>query len=126
MEHLAILIGFIVVVFVFVAFIVLSDTVKGPEKFAIRVVGDTPQITSLEIFDATNKSLFYYSTDNEDGEKKMIIVPDCAAFILSWENGDIAGVGPFVAHDGRVVKTVVGKMTDNYELYSNTDQIKRR
>lgn len=126
MENIAIILGFLVIVFVFVAFVLFADTVKGPEKFIVRVVGDTPQITSLEIFDAANKSLFYYTTDSEDGEKRAVIVPDCAAFVLSWADGDIAGVGPFVTRDGRVIKTVVGKMTDNYELYSNTDQIKRR
>ncbi len=125
MENLAIILGFLVVVFVFVAFVILADTVKGPEKFAIRI-DDKDKVTALEIFDGSNKSLFYYSTDSEDGVKKMVVVPNCAAFVLSWADGDIAGVGPFVTHDGRVVKTVVGKMTEVYELYSNTDQIKRK
>lgn len=123
--EIALVITFLVIVFIFSAFVLFSDTVKGPEKFVARVREGSPQISSLEIFDGNNKSLFYYSTEHDDGDKKVIVVPNCASFIISWKGDEIVGVGPFTTHDGKTIKTKLGILTTEMEIYTNTNQIKR-
>jgi hypothetical protein len=123
--EIALIVTFLIIVFIFAAFIIFSDNVKGPEKFVARVREGSPQIASLEIFDASNKSLFYYTAGDDDGDKKVIVVPNCASFMLSWKDNEIVGVGPFTTHDGRVIKTTLGMMTSEMEPYTNTNQIKR-
>lgn len=123
--EVGLILAILVFAFIFVAFILLADSVKGPEKFIMDIRDGTPAISTLEIFDAANKSLFYYTNGDEEGEKRLVLVPDCASFIISWKGPVIVGVGPFVTKDGRVIKTTVGELTTEFEVYTNTDQIKR-
>lgn len=123
--NIPILVTILILAFIVLAFFVFSETVKTPEKFIIFLDGDT--ITSVEMYDPSG-TLLFNTVYSEKGDAKSIKVNNCCAFVMSWENDKIVSVGPFATGcdgTGSIVNTTFGKKTTDFQIYTNTDQIKR-
>lgn len=133
--NIPVLLTLLLVAFIILAFVFFAETVKAPEKFIVYLADDTgediQEITGIEMYDSSGKML-YNVMYSDKGSPKTFRVYGCAAFVLSWsgpKKEKIVGLGPFVTGPdvgSKVVPRVFGRRSEDFEIYTNSDQIPPR
>lgn len=119
------LLAIMVVFFILVAWMYFGENVKVPETFTVTIKDG--EILSAYITDPSGRDLYTVNgyTEAATDDTKSIKVPNCQHFCISYENKKMVGIGPFGDIDGNNINQVLGRITEDIEMYHNTHQIRR-
>lgn len=119
------LLAIMVVFFILVAWMYFGENVKVPETFTVTMKdGD---ILSAYITDPSGRDLYTVNgyAEGETDDTKSVKVPNCQHFCIHYDRKKIVGIGPFGDIDGNNINQVLGRVTEDFEMYHNTHQIRR-
>lgn len=118
---LGLLVAILLVAFIFVGWLVFAETVKVPEKFSIKLDGDT--LTGIDIYDSGN-NLLYSALYEETGNVHNVVIEDCSCFVVYWESEKIKGIGQFKTKSGTVYPKIYGSVSSDVQHCHNSEDIR--